>query len=102
MFRTMNDEATATESPPRSHSPVDSVKQSAGRIATAVSETVGDGMRGIRRRARHGQDVVEDVRDGLRLHVRRHPLQALGMAFAVGATAALVAALSTRALLRRR
>ena len=40
--------------------------------------------------------------DSARLYVRRHPLQAIGMALVTGATAGLVTALTAGALFRRR
>ena len=72
------------------------------RVATKVSGTVEDRVRNVRRGLTNGRYFAEDVRDSARLYVRRHPLQAIGMALVTGATAGLVTALTAGALFRRR
>ena len=72
------------------------------RLATTVSGTVEDRVRNVRHGLRNGRYFAEDVRDSARLYVRRHPLQAVGMALVTGVTAGLITAFTARALLRKR
>lgn len=71
--------------------------------AWPTSESIDEGLRAAQRAAATARHAAEDAIDGAALAVRRHPLESVGVAAAVGALAgAALAAGLTWALCTRR
>jgi ElaB/YqjD/DUF883 family membrane-anchored ribosome-binding protein len=63
---------------------VDDLLQEVSRIKTVVTDAVEDGFKSALKTVKQGRAAAEDAIDDARHAVKRNPLQALGIAFAIG------------------
>ncbi|HWE84562.1 MAG TPA: hypothetical protein VG267_06430 [Terracidiphilus sp.] len=63
---------------------VDDLLQEVSRIKSVVTDAVEDGFKSALKTVKQGRAAAEDAIDDARHAVKRNPLQALGIAFAIG------------------
>jgi ElaB/YqjD/DUF883 family membrane-anchored ribosome-binding protein len=63
---------------------VEDVINEVSKIKSAISDAVEDGVKSAMKAIRQGRDAAEDAIDDAKRSVRRNPLQAVGVVFAVG------------------
>jgi ElaB/YqjD/DUF883 family membrane-anchored ribosome-binding protein len=61
------------------------------RIKSVVTDAVEEGVRSARRAIKHGRHVAEDAIEGAQRTIKRRPLQAMGVVFAAGVFAGVLA-----------
>ena len=66
---------------------VEDVAREVSKIRSIVADAVEDGVRSARQAIKHGRYAAEDVIEEAQHAVKQRPLQAMGIAFAVGALA---------------
>lgn len=77
---------------------IDETARKASRAASAVADALEDGGVAARRAAKQGNDAAAELLAGTRKRVRRHPIETVAAAFAVG----IVAGAAIRWMLQRR
>jgi ElaB/YqjD/DUF883 family membrane-anchored ribosome-binding protein len=55
-----------------------------GQVKEAVADAVEDGIATTKRSLRQGQEAAEDLLDGAKHYVKRHPLSTAGTALGIG------------------
>jgi ElaB/YqjD/DUF883 family membrane-anchored ribosome-binding protein len=70
---------------------VDDVLREVSKFKTTVSDAVDDGVRSALRTIRLGRHAAEDAIDDARHAVKQSPLQAVGIVFAAGIVAGVLA-----------
>jgi ElaB/YqjD/DUF883 family membrane-anchored ribosome-binding protein len=63
---------------------VEDLVREVSKIRATVTEAVDDGVKSAVRAIKQGRDAAEDVIDDARRTVKRRPIQAIGVVFAVG------------------
>lgn len=63
---------------------VDDLLQEVSRIKCVVTDAVEDGFKSALKTVKQGRAAAEDAIDDAKSAVKRNPLQALGIAFAIG------------------
>jgi ElaB/YqjD/DUF883 family membrane-anchored ribosome-binding protein len=66
---------------------VEDALREVSKIRSMVKDAVEDGVRSASQAIRHGRYAAEDVIEGAKHTVKQRPLQAMGIAFAVGVLA---------------
>jgi ElaB/YqjD/DUF883 family membrane-anchored ribosome-binding protein len=66
---------------------VEDVAREVSKFRSIVTDAVENGVRWARQAIKHGRDAAEDVIEETQHAVKQKPLQAMGIAFAVGVLA---------------
>ncbi|HEX4284055.1 MAG TPA: hypothetical protein VHZ28_03115 [Terracidiphilus sp.] len=71
---------------------VDDVLREVSKIRTIVKDAVDDGMKTALKSVKQGREAAEDVLDDAKRAVKQNPFEAVGIVFAAGVVAGVLAA----------
>ena len=66
------------------HTSLEDVVQEVSRLRTVVRDAVEDGVKSAVKAAKHSREAEEDFLHDAKHHVKRRPLETVGVVFAVG------------------